>query len=144
MKASPSLKIKTIIVLALVVGMQPILRDLLAEADLFRKTGGHNRFTILIEKLSGIKAGLEEYNLKPFSKIGFFMDVKDGGLYNREIIGMARIAIGPLIVVQDTDQEKIVAYFQNAIDIDKFCREKGLRLLKDFNNGIFLLENPGN
>lgn len=134
MKLSCSNRIRIILVLSILIAFQSSIRDIIAESKLYFSTKESNRFIMHDNKFKELTRILPD-----FSTVGYFTDQDDSELNKLEAFGLTQYALAPVILVNNTEPQLIVAHFYKPININRFCEENNYRLLNDFDNGVMLL-----
>ena len=118
MRLSYSIRIKIIIILSIAISFQSSIRDLIAEARLYFEAKEY-KFAAYDDKFKEITKLLPK-----FTKVGYFTDKDDSESNKLEALGLTKYALAPVIVVNNTDPQLIVAHFHQPFDVDAFADKK--------------------
>jgi|ERR1700682_1026645 hypothetical protein len=75
--------------------------------------------------------------------VGYLTDAPPGSIVDSALLGSAEYALAPRLVIRDTKREWVLGNFTRPADFAAMGKSVGLRLQKDFGNGVVLYRMEG-
>ena len=89
-------------------------------------------------RLDGVRASLPEG-----ASIGYLTDLEPGGVAASAMFNAAQYVLAPRILKKDTDAPQVLGNFSRPADFAAIGRQHGLRIERDFQNGVILFRKEG-
>lgn len=81
--------------------------------------------------------------VKPDAIVGYVSDMHDGSTVAQAMFNATRYALAPRLLVDATDRDVVVGSFAKPADYAALAAEHGLRVERDFGNGVVLFRKAG-
>ena len=75
--------------------------------------------------------------------IGYVSDIDDGGPAALALFNTARYTLAPRMLVSDDKRDWVIGNFSKPPDFTALARDRNLRLVRDFGNGVALFRGAG-
>jgi hypothetical protein len=75
--------------------------------------------------------------------LGYLTDAPPGSIVDSALLGSAEYALAPRLVIRDTGHEWVLGNFTRPADFAAVGKSVGLRLQRDFGNGVVLYRKEG-
>lgn len=84
------------------------------------------------------RLGLVRSSLPEDAVLGYLTDLEPGSVAASALFNGSQYVLAPRLLVQNTNQSRVLGNFSHPIDYGAIGRQHGLRLERDFGNGVIL------